>query len=255
VKTAPTSLGTVLTDSQGKTLYFFADDIPGDGVSTCYGTCVKFWPVFFTETPVVSPPLAAADFATITRSDGLRQTSYKGWPLYYFSKDTAAGDVKGENVQGNWSVAKPDYTLMYTHKPGLGTYLTDGTGKTLYYFARDGPGATACTGSCLTNWPAFSSGPLVAPSFLKAADFSGGKRPDGAMQSFYQDRPLYYFAKDTKPGDTNGQGVINAWFVANITGYVPVIPTPVPTTPPTPKPTIDYGSDSGGDGGGGGGGY
>jgi predicted lipoprotein with Yx(FWY)xxD motif len=231
------------------TLYFFETDIPGNGASVCYGGCATFWPIFYTDSLTVSPPLAATDFSTITRTDGTKQTVYKGWPLYYFVKDTVAGDMKGENVQGNWSVAKHDYTVMFAQQPGRGTFLTDGSGRTLYFFNRDGPGATACTGTCLANWPAFSSGPLVAPSLLKSSDFSGGARPDGVTQSLYMGHPLYYYSKDTKPGDTNGQGVNNAWYVANITGFVP--PAPAPTTvPPTtpPKPTINYGSDSGGGG-------
>lgn len=251
VKTTTSSLGTVLTDAKGKTLYFFEADVPGSGASVCNGGCAKFWPVFYTGTVTVSPPLAATDFTTIMRTDGTQQTAYKGWPLYYFSKDAAAGDMKGENVLGNWSVAKPDYTVMFSQQPGLGTFLTDGAGRTLYFFNHDGPGSTACTGTCLSIWPAFSSGPLVAPSLLKSSDFSGGTRPDGVAQSLYMGHPLYYYSKDTKPGDTNGQGFISAWYVANITGFVP--PAPVPTTvPPTtlPTPTINYGGDSGGGGGG-----
>jgi predicted lipoprotein with Yx(FWY)xxD motif len=251
VKTAVSPLGTVLTDSRGMTLYFFADDIAGSGKSTCYGGCAKFWPVFSVDSPKVSPPLASSDFTTISRTDGSKQTCYKGWPLYYFSKDTNAGETGGENIQGNWSVAKPDYTVMYSQQPGAGTFLTDANGRTLYFFARENPGEVACTGTCLTNWPAFASGPLVAPSLLKATDFSVTTRPDGTRQSLYKGRLLYYFAKDTKPGDMNGEGVLNAWHVANITGYVNPVPSVTVTTPPTPKPTIDYGSSSDSGGGGG----
>jgi predicted lipoprotein with Yx(FWY)xxD motif len=235
------------------TLYFFARDRPGSGNSTCYGQCAGLWPVFVTDTPVVSPPLAASDFSVITRTDGSRQTVYKGWPLYFYQKDAKPGDMTGEGVNGNWFVAKPDYTVMLSQQTGAGMFLTDGSGRTLYYFASDKPGATACTGTCLANWPAFASGPLVAPSVLKTADFSGGKRPDGNMQSLYQNKPLYYFIKDTKPGDMNGQGVNNVWFVANMSGFVPAVPATVATTPPTPTPapTRDYGSDSGGSSGGG----
>jgi predicted lipoprotein with Yx(FWY)xxD motif len=252
IQTSSSSLGTILTDTKGMTLYFFASDIPGSGKSTCYGSCVKFWPSFFKENPTIAPALASSDFGVIHRTDGTLQTTYKGWPLYYFSKDTAAGDMKGENVLGNWSVAKPDYTVMYSQQPGAGTFLTDGAGRTLYFRATDLPDTVTCTGTCATNWPAFSSGPLVAPSFLKKTDFTGGKRPDGAIQSMYMDRPLYYFAKDTKPGDMNGQGLLGTWFVANITGYAPPAPAQAPapalTPTPTPAPTMDY-SDSGGGGG------
>jgi len=252
VKTAASPLGTILTDARGMTMYFFADDVPGSGMSTCYGSCAKFWPVVNVDAPAVSPPLALADFSTIVRTDGSKQTTYKGWPLYYFARDANAGDTKGENVSKNWSVARPDYTVMYSERPGLGTFLTDSSGRTLYFFARENPGEAACSGACLTNWPVFSSGPLMAPSLLNAADFAITVRTDGPRQTLYKGRLLYYFAKDTKPGDTNGEGILNAWHVANITGYVPPVPAPVVTTPPTTQPTIDY---YGGDSGGGGGGY
>ena len=78
VRTTTSSLGTMLTDSKGMTLYFFETDIPGNGASVCNGGCAKFWPIFYTGTVTVSPPLAATDFSTITRTDGAKQTVYKG---------------------------------------------------------------------------------------------------------------------------------------------------------------------------------
>jgi predicted lipoprotein with Yx(FWY)xxD motif len=240
----------VLTDAKGMTLYFFANDIPGSGKSTCYGGCANFWPIFSTDSVVVSPPLAGSDFSSITRTDGKKQATYKGWPLYYFARDAAAGDTKGESLLGNWSVAEPGYTVMYAHQPAVGTYLTDGTGRTLYYFARENPGEVACTDTCLANWPAFSAGSIAAPSILKSGDFSVTTRPDGIKQTLYKGRLLYYFAKDQTPGDLNGEGVINAWHVANITGFVPPVPVPTTAVPTTIPTTIDSSSsDSGGGGG------
>jgi predicted lipoprotein with Yx(FWY)xxD motif len=179
VKTASSSLGSVLTDSHGMTLYFFTADIPGSGISTCYDPCTQFWPVFYTPSPAVSPPLATADFAVIKRDDGTLQTSYKGWPLYYYLSDKQAGDMKGEGVAGSWFVARPDYSVMLSRQPGAGQFLTDGSGRTLYFLATETAGETDCTGACLTTWPAFYSGPLVAPSVLNSTDFALGKRPDG----------------------------------------------------------------------------
>jgi predicted lipoprotein with Yx(FWY)xxD motif len=114
VMTASSSLGTILTDAKGMTLYYFITDIPASGASTCYAAanCSKFWPIFSVDNVVVSPPLNAAAFASITRTDGTKQTTYNGWPLYYFLKDTKPGDVTGENVLKTWYVAKPDYTVM-----------------------------------------------------------------------------------------------------------------------------------------------
>lgn len=93
------------------TLYYFITDVPASGTSTCYtaANCTTFWPIFSVDSIVVSPPLKPADFSSISRTDGKKQTTYLGWPLYYFQKDTKPGDIKGENVLKTWYVAKPDY--------------------------------------------------------------------------------------------------------------------------------------------------
>ena len=158
--------------------------------------------------------------------------------------------MKGEGVTGNWFVAKPDYTVMVSQQPGAGTFLTDGTGRTLYFFSKDSLGMSSCTGTCLAKWPAFATGPLVAPSILKASDFTAGNRTDGINQSLYMGMPLYYFSGDKMPGDMMGNGFNNLWYVANITGYVPPPPAPAITPTPTPIPTTSsYSMGSGGGGG------
>jgi len=105
IKTSGTSLGTILVDAQGKTLYYFARDTPASGASACAGQCAVLWPAFFVDTITVSPPLSAADFATITRADGKMQTTYKGSPLYYYASDTMSGDMKGQGINDIWFVA------------------------------------------------------------------------------------------------------------------------------------------------------
>jgi predicted lipoprotein with Yx(FWY)xxD motif len=140
--------------------------------------------------------------------------------------------VNGENVLKVWFVIKPDESVLIAHTPALGLYLTDTAGKTLYVFTKDTAGTSACTGTCLAKWPAFSADPVSAPSLLKPADFSAVSRADGVKQTAYMGRPLYYFASDTKPGDANGEGFNNLWYVANVSGTVPVVTT-MPTTMPT----------------------
>ena len=248
VKLMDTTLGMVLTDSRGMTLYFFITDIPASGASTCYAAanCTHFWPIFNADTIRVSPPLAAADFSTITRTDGTKQTTYRGWPLYYFLNDKVPGDVRGENVLKTWYVAKQDYTVMIGSTPQAGAFLTDPLGKTLYTFNQDTAGTSTCTGACIAKWPPFSPGAIVATSVLKPSDFTPVTRADGAMQWAFKGKPLYYYTGDTGPGMTNGQGFINKWYVANITGFLPAAPTTVPTTLPTTVPAMNYGSGGGG---------
>jgi predicted lipoprotein with Yx(FWY)xxD motif len=236
IGTASTTLGTILVDAQGKTLYYFANDIPASGTSSCNGQCAVVWPVFSTATITVSSPLDPADFASITRADGKKQTTYYGWPLYYYQADTKPGDMNGENVLKIWFVIKPDESVLIAHTPVLGSYLTDTSGKTLYVFTKDTTGASTCTGACLAKWPAFSADPVSAPSVLKPADFSSVSRADGVKQTAFMGRPLYYFADDTKPGDVKGQGFNNLWYVANVSGITPVVTTP-PTSVPTAVPT------------------
>jgi len=98
-------IGKYITDSKGMTLYVFKKDFPGKSV--CAGPCVVKWPIYFREMVAVPEGLNALDFGTITREDGKRQTTYKGWPLYYFEGDKAPGDVFGQGLGDVWFVAKP----------------------------------------------------------------------------------------------------------------------------------------------------
>ncbi len=98
-------LGSYLTDAKGMTLYVFKKDSPGK--SACAGDCVTKWPLYYQEEVGVTGSLQAADFATVTREDGKKQTTYKGLPLYYFSGDKAASDTKGQGFKDLWTVAAP----------------------------------------------------------------------------------------------------------------------------------------------------
>ncbi len=98
-----------------------------------------------------------------------------------------------------------------------GKTLAGEGGKTLYTFKKDTtPGKSVCNGDCATNWPPFMT---TAADTLKAgAGVSGTlatiKRDDGTDQVTYNGAPLYYFAADTKAGDSNGQNVGGIWFIA-----------------------------------------
>jgi predicted lipoprotein with Yx(FWY)xxD motif len=145
-------------------------------------------------------------------------------------------------------VIKPDESVLTAHNDALGSYLTDTSGKTLYYFAKDTPGQSACTGSCIGVWPPFSADAVTAPSLLNPTAFSTVSRADGMKQTAFMGRPLYFYSGDTKPGNVNGEGFNNQWYAAGTSGNLPVVtipPTPVPTTVPhTFNPPSAYGGGS-----------
>lgn len=93
-----------------------------------------------------------------------------------------------------------------------GATLTAPDGMTLYVFDKDpeGAGKSVCNGQCAVNWP-----PLAAPAGAHAAGgYSVVVRDDGSRQWAYKGKPLYRWVKDTKPGDTTGDGVNGVWHVA-----------------------------------------
>ncbi len=97
----------------------------------------------------------------------------------------------------------------------LGKIVVDGKRMTAYYFTKDNPdsGRSACTGECLQAWP-----PITTTSATPAASGVTGTvgtitLPDGSRQVTVNGRPVYLFAKDTKPGDVLGQGVGSVWYV------------------------------------------
>jgi len=98
-------MGKFLTDAKGMTLYIFKKDSPGKSV--CAGPCVEKWPLYFREAVAVPEGVKAGDFGTITREDGKKQTTYKGWPLYYYVGDKAAGEAAGQGLGTVWFVANP----------------------------------------------------------------------------------------------------------------------------------------------------
>ena len=221
------TLGKVLTDSAGNTLYFFSNDANGGSACTSTG-CLAAWPVFYKENGGIATGLDSADFVTITRTDGAKQTTYKGWPLYYYSLDTNPGDVNGEAVGGVWFVAKPDYTVMLAKGPLVGKdgvqynadyqpgtdnviFLTDDVGRTLYAFAPDSANNNNFTLPDFSNdtfWPIFEKdGVESVPSVLTKTDFATTD-VFGKTQLTFKGWPLYYFGQDNEVrGSTKGVSV------------------------------------------------
>jgi predicted lipoprotein with Yx(FWY)xxD motif len=115
VKTAKTGpLGTFLTDGKGRTLYLWDADTGRS--STCTGGCATAWPPLLTTgAPKGGTGVDASLLGTTTRSDGGREVTYAGHPLYYYSGDSGAGQANGQASSAfgaPWWVVSPRGTAV-----------------------------------------------------------------------------------------------------------------------------------------------
>lgn len=227
-------IGNVLASSSGRTMYRFDQDTAEPPKSNCDGDCAKAWPPVSADDVSAGAGVDAALLGEVTRADGTKQLTIGGWAAYYFAKDTAPGDIKGQGVGGKWYGLAPDGKkatlaaaaavtqpgLSTRNDPKLGEIVIDRNGMTVYRFLKDTqwPMSTKCTGACLEKWPVVSP---VDEKDTKGIDLQGStptqgyvvfNRPDGLKQQSIDCVPIYTFANDKKPGDTNGQGVGGTWF-------------------------------------------
>lgn len=100
-------IGTYLADDKGMALYLFKKDAPGKSVCGAANGCLGKWPLFLADGVEPNVGIDPAAVGVITRDDGLKQTTYKGQPLYYFFKDKDATDVYGQGVGNVWYVVTP----------------------------------------------------------------------------------------------------------------------------------------------------
>ncbi|MBK5332705.1 MAG: hypothetical protein JJD93_12085 [Ilumatobacteraceae bacterium] len=234
VKAGSSSLGQILVDATGNSLYAFTNDTAAQ--STCTGTCADAWPpVIVDPSWTVAPGVDSGVFSTIIRADGSEQLVAGKFPLYRFSGDARPGDVNGQGSGGVWfvvdnkanivegDVAAPPETsaapaveapTLGVADNALGQLLADANGRTLYGLTKDAGGAPTCVDGCATAWP-----PVVVDDSLdlstlpSTASFSIVDRPDGTKQLKAGKWPLYYFSGDTTAGEANGQGSGGIWFV------------------------------------------
>jgi predicted lipoprotein with Yx(FWY)xxD motif len=233
-RSGDSALGEILVGDDGLTLYGFTNDT--DGTSTCTGTCAEAWPpVLVGPGWTVGPGLDSGVFSTIRREDGSEQLVAGKWPLYYYSGDSAAGDLKGQGAGEVWYAVGLDAKLVTDPAPAggeaaatvdaqvtggpLGEILVDGEFRTLYAFTDDADGVPTCTGDCAATWPALLvDGEPVLAEGLDPAVFSVVEGADGGQQLKAGKWPLYTFAGDQAPGDVNGQGSGGVWFAVATDG-------------------------------------
>jgi predicted lipoprotein with Yx(FWY)xxD motif len=135
-------------------------------------------------------------------------------------------------------------TVNMTSSADFGPILVDDKGMSLYLFLKDTPNtnASSCYDKCAANWPPLlTSGAPQAGAGVDTSKFGTLQRTDGTTQVTYNGWPLYYFAKDAKAGDMNGQGIGDVWFLISPSGdqagqsAAPTQAAP-PAMPPTVKP-------------------
>jgi len=112
--------------------------------------------------------------------------------------------------------------LNTAENPVIGTYVTDGAGRTLYRFDEDSakPPKATCNGDCAKTWPPLliKSPGKIFPDGINPKILGYVERADGRCQVTINGWPVYYFAKDTTPGDIKGQGVKGTWFAVDPKG-------------------------------------
>jgi predicted lipoprotein with Yx(FWY)xxD motif len=211
---------TLLTDAQGKALYYFTPDTATK--LACTGGCAKAWPplVLKGSTSPTSSPSLPGTLSVLNGANG-NQVEYGGYLLYTYSGDTAPGQTKGQGLFGKWFIATPNMASYVVRlatakvKGKAETILATPKGLTLYYFTPDTAAKTACTGECAKAWPPlFFSGsgtPLADSSLsgtLHALNDANG------IQLEYNGHLLYTFSGDTAPGQIKGEGLFGKWFIA-----------------------------------------
>jgi predicted lipoprotein with Yx(FWY)xxD motif len=222
---------TILTNAQGKTLYYFTPDTAT--TSACTGSCAQNWPPLLAtgSSAPTSTTTLPGKLTTLSTPAG-KQVLYNGHLLYTFAGDSAPGQLNGEGKLGKWFVATADLTAQSNTSSGSAstvviktatatvggkseTILTTSQGMTLYYFTADTATKTACTGACATSWPPllFAGAGKPAASTKLSGELEVYQNANG-NQIIYNDHPLYTFSGDSAAGQTNGQGVGGKWFVA-----------------------------------------
>ena len=157
-----------------------------------------------TGAPVAGEGVDASKLGTTNRTDGTVQVTYNGWPLYYYEKDKAPGDVVGQDVGGVWyvisaageKVKRQQRIVNLGKNDTLGSFLVDDKGMTLYLFTKDTPNTTVCYDKCATAWPPLlTTGSPVAGEGVDASKLGTTNRTDGTVQVTYNGWPSILLRK------------------------------------------------------------
>jgi predicted lipoprotein with Yx(FWY)xxD motif len=155
---------------------------------------------------------------TASRSWSTRGLGFAGAAAAVALLASACGSSSGGGSGGAANAAAGP-VVVEAHSGPMGTFLTDGGGKSLYLFASDTATKSNCSGVCVSYWPPLTTtGKVKASGAAAASKLTTISRSDGTKQVVYAGHPLYYYKQDSAPGDTKGQGSTNFgarwWLVA-----------------------------------------
>lgn len=218
-------VGTYLVADDGMALYVRSGEL--DGTSACYDDCATQWPPALTGNGMeTGGGVDSLLLGATTRNDSSSQFTYAGLPLYRYSGDAEPGDIKG--LASNWFLISPDGSplgveagqfragpatsgLNRAYKYGVGTFLIDAQGFSVYAFSNDELEST-CYDECARNWPPLLSGDEVQAGQGLDPELLGSiTRDDGTEQLTYAGQPLYRFSADTAGGTVAGQNLSDSW--------------------------------------------
>jgi len=211
------------------TLYTYAQD--QKGLSSCFDACALTWPPLVAFGATVSPSGVTGALDVMTRTDGKKQLTWNGAPLYTYSGDTKPGETNGNGVAGGaWhvvaatstaatsssvsaSTAAAPTTVQVMTDAKLGKILADPRGMTLYTTSKDEQAVSSCVDACSLSWPPLIAfGPTYGPAGVTGV-LDVMTRIDGKKQITWNGLPLYTYSQDAKPGQTLGEGVGTVWHV------------------------------------------
>lgn len=190
----------------GERSLYFNEREASRGEILCTDDCLEFWTPFEADAyAAIDPP-----WTVIRRPDERLQWAFQGKPLYTYRRDNFPGARTGEGAgRGVWMLLKefqPVPPGMQIQKTVLGHVLADHGGNTLY--ARDGAGAQGAAADYDARlWQMFAA-PWLAKD---QGNWTVHEPAAGVRQWAYQGQPLYTYAKDTEPGNVNGQGAEGDW--------------------------------------------
>ncbi len=112
LKTATSAAGPIVVDKDGKSVYFFAEDVKDSPTSACKDECAAAWPPVTTSSDAPAVEGVTGTIGTIGAAGGSKQITINGMPVYYYAKDTKAGDILGQGVNNDWYLVSPSGEML-----------------------------------------------------------------------------------------------------------------------------------------------